>query len=620
MPAPLLLNKFLGLNTSATYAELEPGELTVALNMRPWNLGRKLIQRRGQTPLTHGTFTQGGELQMLAWHQLGGTEYLVAVVSGSVVDGYTGNVLPGGANRFPGGADVNSCWSDFKVCAGDGVNPNVVLAVSGTTLRVSQLTCDPCDASGMVLTAGAAGNPNGTYSYAVKFVSALGVEGDILRYSGTATVSSTKILLTGIPLAPAGQDCSARHLYRIADGGAAYFLVASISDNLTTSYLDNLADSDLGPQMLNQSFPNSPLPPCRYWLAHAARVYAAGCFATTGPVTGSPNVLFVSDILDPTTARLSTDPTAVDQGGRFPLESPAAGTITGLADHGNMPIVFTGGSLHVFTGSQPSDFRLDPLSAHGCCAHRSICSTQEELFWLASDGVWSWRIEGYVEFAATQRSYVRVSEKIRDRIDAIPASGLAKASGVYSDSRYWLATPDQNLVYDLPLDAWYEDDGNTWTQLAASVFTSDSRPRIYGAKRGTAQVWQLDTGTTDNGSAIGCRVQTADLDAGLPGRFKTATHVGGLFRACAETLSGSLIRNAGETIHTWTIPLVSGSVWQVVPGNNNVSRMRQRPPVEAKTEWFRLLFACDSTGGKFELLSGMIELKEPVDQGGVNGE
>lgn len=92
---------------------------------------------------------------------------------------------------------------------------------------------------------GAAGNLNGSYRYKVTLVSDLG-ETDGGTTAGPISVSNGKIDLSGIPIGALGTK--ARKLYRTladgADGTQKY--VATINDNTTTTYTDNVADGSLG--------------------------------------------------------------------------------------------------------------------------------------------------------------------------------------------------------------------------------------------------------------------------------------------------------------------------------------------------------------------------------------
>lgn len=90
----------------------------------------------------------------------------------------------------------------------------------------------------------AAGNLNGAYKYRITFVKSGETLGGIV--SSTVSPVSQQVDLTAIPLGLSGT--TARKIYRTAAGGAdgSQKLVATLSDNTTTTYTDNVADGGLG--------------------------------------------------------------------------------------------------------------------------------------------------------------------------------------------------------------------------------------------------------------------------------------------------------------------------------------------------------------------------------------
>ncbi len=88
---------------------------------------------------------------------------------------------------------------------------------------------------------------NGAHRYCATFVTAAG-ETQAGTVSATVTVADKsvngKVSLTAIPIG--GALVTARKLYRTQAGGSAYLLLATIADNTTTTYTDNIADSALG--------------------------------------------------------------------------------------------------------------------------------------------------------------------------------------------------------------------------------------------------------------------------------------------------------------------------------------------------------------------------------------
>ncbi len=90
---------------------------------------------------------------------------------------------------------------------------------------------------------------NGSYRYLATYVTADG-ETEAGQISAAVTVAdhtvNGQIALTGIPIG--GSAVTSRKLYRTIAGGLTYLLLATLSDNTTSVYADNVADASLGVQ------------------------------------------------------------------------------------------------------------------------------------------------------------------------------------------------------------------------------------------------------------------------------------------------------------------------------------------------------------------------------------
>ena len=133
----------------------------------------------------------------------------------------------------------------LPVTATDGVTPHPLADWMKPVERMTDWVMLPT--SQPTATAGSAGALTGTYYYSVTYVTSDGeTEGCVP--SGAVTVSSQRINLTGIPVS-GDSRVIARKIYRTPAGAADSVLaqyVATISDNTTTTYTDNLADGTLG--------------------------------------------------------------------------------------------------------------------------------------------------------------------------------------------------------------------------------------------------------------------------------------------------------------------------------------------------------------------------------------
>lgn len=98
-------------------------------------------------------------------------------------------------------------------------------------------TCNPGTASGALDT-------SAVYQYKITYVTAFG-ETDGSATGSTSTTLTGSINLTAIPVSPDG-NVTQRKIYRTVGGGSSFLLLATIDDNLTTTYADIIADGSLG--------------------------------------------------------------------------------------------------------------------------------------------------------------------------------------------------------------------------------------------------------------------------------------------------------------------------------------------------------------------------------------
>ncbi len=107
----------------------------------------------------------------------------------------------------------------------------------------------------------AAGNLSaGAYRYRVTFVTADGeTEGGTVSSAVTVADNAVngKVTVSAIPIG--GALVTSRKLYRTTAGGSTYLLLATINDNTTTTYTDNIADASLGAGCPTSNTTSDPL-------------------------------------------------------------------------------------------------------------------------------------------------------------------------------------------------------------------------------------------------------------------------------------------------------------------------------------------------------------------------
>lgn len=131
--------------------------------------------------------------------------------------------------------------------------PTVEPVTVAEVMAWSRIDVSGAEPAPAAITAALAGTPiagnvdNGAHRYLATFVTADG-ETQAGTASAIVTVADKtvngKVELTSIPLG--GSMVTARKLYRTTAGGSTYLLLATISDNTTTTYTDNIADASLG--------------------------------------------------------------------------------------------------------------------------------------------------------------------------------------------------------------------------------------------------------------------------------------------------------------------------------------------------------------------------------------
>lgn len=167
-------------------------------------------------------------------------------------------------------ADLRFTWLTYKdLCyAFNGIDNNSVF--DGTNCE-SMGVPTPTAPSGTVTAE--AGNPNGTYYYKVSYQ----IDG---YQEGNASIASAVVVTGGafkitvtIPVST-NTRVTARILYRTAASGAIYYYCATISDNTSTTYTDNIADASLDTTI---TAPTDYGTPASYKLSclHKSRVFLA---------------------------------------------------------------------------------------------------------------------------------------------------------------------------------------------------------------------------------------------------------------------------------------------------------------------------------------------------------
>lgn len=134
-----------------------------------------------------------------------------------------------------------------KAGVGNQITAGAAAVVGASGFKISAPVVAPI--SNLSAAVGAAGSLTGTYRYTVTYVLDDGSETE--PWPGTASSvspSSQRVNLTSIPVSSSARVVG-RRIYRTVASAVDpkdYYFLAEISDNVTTTYTDNIADGSLG--------------------------------------------------------------------------------------------------------------------------------------------------------------------------------------------------------------------------------------------------------------------------------------------------------------------------------------------------------------------------------------
>lgn len=198
----------------------------------------------GNTLVASGAVTAN----LAAWHNVQinfSTSRIQTMIDGNIDIDYSGTFAAVTSVAFYAwGANIDDVVIGTGDWSGD-IRFDALIPNGDTATHSWKPTGISLQASPAAPTVGLSAGPGitGDYHYKVTLVD---TDGETLGGTSSALVqpSNQVVALTAIPTGLEGT--TARKIYRTAAGGSVYKLVATISDNTTTTYNDSLADGSLG--------------------------------------------------------------------------------------------------------------------------------------------------------------------------------------------------------------------------------------------------------------------------------------------------------------------------------------------------------------------------------------
>jgi hypothetical protein len=329
----------------------------------------------------------------------------------------------------------------------------------------------------------------------------------------TGAATCLQFQLTNIPLG--STSITTRYIYRTngdsskanAEADTTYYLIKVISDNSTTTYIDNIADSSgLTPSWATVSAGVNVTPPvATMFEINAGRIFSAGNPTNPSYLNFSDGNGFqfwpVSNFLN--------------------IRANDGDVITFVKNNLGVLIVGKNNSIQkAYTQGATSSWQVsDPFSTIGSPAPLSAQKTPVGIIYLGRDGL----------YLFDGNNSKKISDPVTEEINDILQSNFGQTVGIYANSQYRLAytsaaTGSTNnnrvLVYDFNRDAFeldieninafaYLNSGTDTGIIYAGSSISDgyvfelvSSPLNYGVLTNNQQS-QLDAGTyTDTSSFL----------------------------------------------------------------------------------------------------------------------
>lgn len=225
--------------------------------------------------------------------------------------------------------------------------------------------------------------------------------------------------------------------------------------------------------------------------------------------------------------------------------------ITGLAKFNEKLIIFKERSTYSLTFDSSSKPTVVQVSGTiGCVSHRSIDNVENDVFFLSRNGYYTLGYQANFNLGLRTNE---LSAKIHPVIETITAANLGNTCSIFDTYTFYSSvstggttTNNTTLTYDKRYQAW-----SKWTNVNAnsfSVFFDTSNVKhIYYASDNEAQVYEIDTGYSDNGTAIDSYWVSKALNFGNFSLTKQLLYVDIEFRALSGTVSISVITD-GNTI------------------------------------------------------------------------
>lgn len=366
------------------------------------------------------------------------------------------------------------------------------------------------------IASGGAGNLAGSYTWYVSFDTDVGHESNLSPVTVTAVITNELINFTNIPISP-DPLVTKRRIYRAGGTQDALYRVATIADNTTTTYTDNLADDDAARLGITHSQDHDPPPPASGLVGpYFGKLLAFNSLA-------HPNRIWWTPTLRP----WYWPGSAIDVGNWVDVGEDGEAVVA-ISIRPKMAVIYKERSIHRMVG--------DPDQLNG-----EIERTNADVGLI---GRRAWAQAGAFDYIQTLEG-VQIfdgdrAQKVNANLDPLfkgdfipPSLGTTPRLGVagavaresacmaYKNGRLYYsypnsasATPNATLVLDTQERRWYSD-----TRGFSALYYEGQTGDLLGSVLGN--VAAVEDSFTDAGAAIQLLYQSAYMDQGAPDNDKT---------------------------------------------------------------------------------------------------
>lgn len=451
-----------GMNTKMENFELQSNWVELAQNCR---FEEELGTVKKREPISYfnpGAAKIGTDpiVSLIRYYKSDGTAKFIAIAGTGV---YVGNDSTGAFTSIRTLANTGKrcAWVvyDDLLIGYNGYDNNFVY--DGTT---DNLTWELGACKALLTADGSNLDSGATYKYKITFDTDAIVNGAVSN-TVTTNAGNRKVTLSNIPLGPVG--CANRKIYRTEGGGAAFKLLATLSDNTTTTYVDDIADGSLTDAYpsVTDAMPKGNIP-----ILFRERVFLAGD-------PSNPNTIAYSYPYLPHIMLQTSGPDTL-------LVSPDDGDeITGLGVHLGIFVCIKKNNLRKMYVAGPDStwYAEDPQVHIGSPAQWSVTNTLAGIAFLGWNHWYLWNGS--------------TVDPIADEFDTadILKARYSETVGYYHEDHLLAAYTDTALATQ------YHNRVMRWNMKRGKLSVDTINANCFAAKRGDDETGELYYGSSYDG-------------------------------------------------------------------------------------------------------------------------